>query len=274
MKRLFGILVWLAMVSAPASAIPAGPDISMWRLDCGEIHLSNLDEYSDTYQYVGKQKTLTASCYLIRSGERFLLWDTGLPADLKGQSKEDSGMRLSLRSTIRDQLARIGVRPDQISFVGLSHYHFDHSGQAADFPSATLLVGERDWAAVREREARAKPLLHWVKGGGKVETVAGDHDVFGDGRVTMLSMPGHTPGHRSLLVRLPSTGPVLLSGDVYHFEENRANRGVPGFNSDRADSLASMDRFDRIARNVGARVIIQHEPADIAKLPAFPSSAH
>ena len=88
----------------------------------------------------------------------------------------------------------------------------------------------------------------------------------------MLDMPGHTPGHYSLLVRLAS-GPVLLTGDLYHFTEQVENRGVPPFNHDRADTLASMDRFDRIARNLRARPIIQHEPADIRKLPAFPQPA-
>ena len=88
----------------------------------------------------------------------------------------------------------------------------------------------------------------------------------------MLKLPGHTPGHYALLVRLAS-GPVLLSGDQYHFTEQVKNRGVPPFNHDRADTLASSDRFDRIAANLKAKVIIQHEPADIAKLPAFPKAA-
>jgi glyoxylase-like metal-dependent hydrolase (beta-lactamase superfamily II) len=100
----------------------------------------------------------------------------------------------------------------------------------------------------------------------------GDVDIFHDGRVVMLAMPGHTPGHSALLVRLAS-GPVLLSGDQYHFTEAVRNRGVPAFNTDRADTLASHDRFDRIADNLKAKVVIQHEPADIAKLPAFPQAA-
>jgi glyoxylase-like metal-dependent hydrolase (beta-lactamase superfamily II) len=182
-------------------------------------------------------------------------------------------MRLSLRSTIREQLAQIGVRPEQITFVGLSHYHFDHSGQAAEFPGATLLIGARDWDAVHARQERAQPLLRWAQGGGSVFAAPGDHDVFGDSSVMMLATPGHTPGHRALLVRLQNRGAILLSGDVYHFEENVLNRGVPGFNWDRAETLASMDRFDRIAANLGATVILQHEPADVAKLPPFPERA-
>jgi glyoxylase-like metal-dependent hydrolase (beta-lactamase superfamily II) len=105
-----------------------------------------------------------------------------------------------------------------------------------------------------------------------MDATARDLDVFKDGRVVMLTTPGHTPGHNALLVRLAS-GPVLLTGDLYHFTEQVANRGVPPFNHNRADTLASMDRFDRIGRNLKAKVIIQHEPADIAKLPAFPKAA-
>ena len=96
--------------------------------------------------------------------------------------------------------------------------------------------------------------------------------MFGDQSVVILDMPGHTPGHKALLVRLKS-GPVLLTGDLYHATEQVANRGVPSFNTNRADTLASFDRFQAIAKNLGAKVIIQHEPADIAKLPAFPKAA-
>jgi glyoxylase-like metal-dependent hydrolase (beta-lactamase superfamily II) len=115
-------------------------------------------------------------------------------------------------------------------------------------------------------------LAEWLTGPRPAEPVTGDKDVYSDGSVVMLAMPGHTPGHTALLVRLKS-GPVLLSGDQYHFTEQVRNRGVPAFNVDRADTLASHDRFDRIAANLKAQVIIQHEPSDIAKLPAFPRSA-
>jgi glyoxylase-like metal-dependent hydrolase (beta-lactamase superfamily II) len=117
------------------------------------------------------------------------------------------------------------------------------------------------------------PLVRWVTGGGKVEPVRGDKDVWGDGTVTILDTPGHTPGHHSLLVRLADKGPVLLTGDLAHFTENYETNGVPRFNTNRADTLASLDRFKAIARNLKATVVIQHEPADVAKLPAFPAAA-
>jgi glyoxylase-like metal-dependent hydrolase (beta-lactamase superfamily II) len=90
----------------------------------------------------------------------------------------------------------------------------------------------------------------------------------------MLAMPGHTPGHHALLVRLARTGPVLLSGDQFHARESFEKNEVPSFNASRSDTLASSDRFRNIAANLKAVVVIQHEPADVAKLPAFPASAN
>jgi N-acyl homoserine lactone hydrolase len=252
----------------------AAAPLQMWRLDCGEIRVTNLDVFSDTYLYVGKEKTLTDSCYLIRNGDRYLLWDTGLPGTLVGQAPGGQGpFRMSLRTRIRDQLRRINVRPEQINFVGISHHHSDHTGQAADFPNATLLIGDEDWEVIRNNPQQAALFRPWIEGGARREAIARDHDVFGDGSVTMLDLPGHTPGHHSLLVRLPQMGPVLLTGDLFHFQENMTNRGVPSFNTSRADTLASFDRFQQIARSLGATIIIQHEPLDVPRLPAFPEAA-
>jgi len=159
--------------------------------------------------------------------------------------------------------------------IGISHYHFDHIGQAADFPQAKLLIGEEDFDVLGQpgQEWRAKLLAPWLRKGAKVEKVKGDHDVFGDGSVVMLDLPGHTPGHHGLLVQLPKRGAVLLSGDAVHFRENMETMGVPSFNTDRAQSLASMDRFGKLARNLRATLIIQHEEEDVSKLPAFPEAA-
>jgi N-acyl homoserine lactone hydrolase len=261
-------------MQAPTPSPPAAqrPEMALWRLDCGSAHIADLDTFSDTFAYVGRNKTLTASCYLIRHGDRYLLWDTGLPGALADNTGPTPG-GYSLRVRIRDQLARIGIRPEQVTFVGISHYHGDHTGQAADFPRATLLIGTPDWEVVRARPEEAAKFGPWIEGQSRVEPVPGDHDVFGDGSVIMLNTPGHTPGHHSLLVRLPRTGAVLLTGDLYHFAENFETGRLPGFNTNRADTLASMARFREIARNLHARIIIQHEPADIAKLPAFPEPA-
>ncbi len=116
-------------------------------------------------------------------------------------------------------------------------------------------------------------LKPWLKDGSPVEPVVGDKDVYGDGSVVMLSMPGHTPGSYALLVHLAKTGPVLLSGDIVHFEEQFKNDGVPPFNTDRSQSLASMDRLHHMAKTLNAILVVQHDAEDVKKLPVFPKSA-
>ena len=275
--RKFMLVVAAAVLASPALAVqapkPATTKVSLTRLDCGTIAVGALDVFSDTFLYAGKTKTLTDSCYLIRHGTSVMIWDTGLSDALVGKPAQASGpFSMSLTKTLVAQLAQVGVKPADVDFVGISHYHDDHTGQAANFPAATLLMGKADFDAAKQYPPAQKALAPWISGGAKSDPVEGDKDVFGDGSVVILAMPGHTPGHQALLVRLAS-GPVLLSGDQYHFTEQVANRGVPSFNTNRADTLASHDRFDRMAKNLGAKVVIQHEPADVGKLPAFPAAA-
>ena len=279
LKRLAGAMLgWLALAGMQAPPAPA-PDaeLSLWRLDCGQFVIKQYGAFfSDTFQYPRGPKNIVGSCYLIKHGDRYMLWDTGLTDELVGRPFDNETQTLTVRRSLVDQLAQINVRPADIGTIGISHWHFDHTGQAGRFPQARLLMGRGDIELLRRTPPvdpdSVRAMAHWLTGTGRLEPIDGDHDVFGDGRVVMLDLPGHTPGHYALLVRLAS-GPVLLSGDLYHFTEQVENRGVPPFNHDRADTLASMDRYDRIARNLRARTIIQHEPADIAKLPAFPQAA-
>jgi glyoxylase-like metal-dependent hydrolase (beta-lactamase superfamily II) len=274
-RTLAAALGWLVLAGMQAPTAPARPAMSLWRLDCGDFQINDINAFmSDTSEYPAGPKHLVGSCYLIKHGDDYLLWDTGMPAALVGHPDVNPVMTVTLRTRIVDQLAQIGIRPEQVGMVAISHYHGDHIGQARDFPNARLLLGALDLAVLRGRPAEAQAdLAHWLTGGGAVTEVQGDLDIFRDGSVVMLNLPGHTPGHHGLLVRLAS-GPVLLSGDTYHFAEQVARRGVPPFNTNRADSLASMDRFDRLGHNLHARIIIQHEPADVAKLPPFPEAAH
>ena len=273
MGTAFGLLA----LAAPAHAQAA--DVELWRLDCGELDVSDFGEFSDTHRYDGKPYKLVDSCYLVRHGSDYLLWDAGLSGDILGRKVVDGVFTLTLKSRIVPQLAQIGVKPGQVRFVGISHRHFDHIGQVGDFPQATLLIGAGDFAAIKAGNpgsfASFKP---WIDGTAKVEPIGGDKiggdkDVFGDGSVVMLGMPGHNLGHHALLVRLKGTGPVLLSGDQFHATESFEHDQVPTYNTDRADTLTSIDRFKQIAANLKAKIVIQHEPADVAKLPLFPRSA-
>jgi N-acyl homoserine lactone hydrolase len=274
MKRL---ILGSAFAALFATGAAQAADLELWRLDCGSVRVNDLNAFSDTFAYTGMSRELTDSCYLIRHDKTYMLWDTGLPAALLGAPQDASVMSPTLKATIPDQLKAIGVTPEEISIVGISHYHFDHVGQAADFPDATLMIGKADLDALKATPlpfgADPKMLAPWISGGAKADPVSGDRDVFGDGSVTILSAPGHTPGSQALLVRLQEMGPVLLSGDIVHFEEQFANHGVPPFNADRAETLASMDRLEGIAKNLKATLVVQHDADDVNKLPAFPKSA-
>src|SRR5262249_55089573 len=140
-----------------------------------------------------------------------------------------------------------------------------------------LLIGAREWEAISAPKpaqgVNFKPFEGWIKGDNKVEPLSLDKDVFGDGSVIVLRAPGHTPGHSVLLVKLAQTGPVILSGDAVHFRENYDKDGVPGFNFDRAQTIATIERMKQIAANMKAQVIIQHDSRDVDKLPAFPAAA-
>lgn len=275
----FTVLTLFAAASFISSATYATEaDIELWRLDCGRVDVRKLDAFSDTFQYAGERRTLTNSCYVIRHGSDYMLWDTGLATSFIGAGSDpDAAMAPVLETTIAEQLTEIGLGPADIGMIGISHNHFDHVGQAAGFPGATLLIGAADLEGFKSEQPAfgVDPSLvePWLSGGGKVKTITGDHDVFGDGSVIALSMPGHTEGELALLVRLANTGPVLLSGDVVHFDEQFANSGVPPFNADRADSLASMERMTAIAASLGATIIVQHDETHIGRLPAFPESA-
>ncbi len=278
MRGMKSVIVAGCISGWGAGALAQPADVELWRLDCGKIEVSDKSLFSDAFHFRGEALSLTDSCYLIRHGADYVLWDTGLSTDFLGAPESsDQPFTLSLAVSLADQLAEIGLAPEDISRLGISHYHFDHLGQAGSFPGAGMMIGAADLAALQQDPLPfgADPSLAapWLSGEAEVQAVEGDLDVFGDGSVVMLAAPGHTPGSSALLVTLAETGPVLLSGDVVHFHDQIPVDGVPPFNTDRADSLASMARIEGIAEALGAVLVIQHDPADIAKLPAFPASA-
>jgi N-acyl homoserine lactone hydrolase len=272
MKRMLSqcTLIFCVIAFAHSALLAqATPTVTLTRLACG-TNAAPTDvggRMSDTYAFSGLKVQLTFSCYLIRHGDDYMVWDTGNPVGTTATAPKTS---------LVDLLKQVEVTPAQVKYVAISHYHGDHTGQVSAFPGATLLIGKGDWDVVSDPKsapAVSAPFTNWISGGGKSEPLAGDKDVFGDGKVVILNTPGHTPGHHSLLVRLDGMGPVLITGDLAHFHENYDSNGVPTFNTDRAATLASLDRFKKIAANLHATVIIQHDARDVAKLPAFPAAA-
>jgi glyoxylase-like metal-dependent hydrolase (beta-lactamase superfamily II) len=262
------IALWLALgAGALLSLSAAAQEFTLTRLDCGSGS-NDPRRFSDTFAYTETTKPFTFSCYVIRHGTDVLVWDTGyLPGSVPNATNKP----------LADLLKQIGVNADDVKYVGISHFHADHTGQLVALKNATLLIGKGDWEGITANPpmggANVKGFAEWIAEQRKVETQSADKDVFGDGSVMMLRAPGHTPGHSILLVRLKEMGPVLLSGDAVHFLENYDYEGVPGFNVDRAQTIASIQRLKQLQKNLKATLIIQHDPRDIGKLPAFPAAA-
>lgn len=268
-RRLIGLALGASLLTGLVSSAEAA-DVMLARLDCGTPQAPTVvnERFSDTAAFPGLKLQFVFSCYLIKHGDDYMLWDTGYSM---------TAPNVAPKVSLIDQLAKAGIKPDQIKYVGISHYHADHTGQVDSFPKAILLIGAKEWDAIASPKpaqgVNFKPFEGWIKGENKVETQPIDKDVFGDGSVIMLRTPGHTPGHSSLLVKLAGMGPVIITGDVVHFRENLDSDGVPGFNFDRAESIASIERLKKMAANLKATIIIQHDARDIEKLPVFPTFA-
>ena len=279
MKRLAMAMAASASVlvaaceTAPVDEAPVQADLEVDVLDCGTLEVSDMDVFSSAGDYAGETDTLTDTCFLVRHPEGTLLWDLGLPGMLTESGPQTLQVfTISLDKTLTEQLAALGLTPEDIDYVSVSHSHFDHIGQAGQVQDALWLVHEDELKRMFPPEGAAlqvtpeEQALIAMFEPMERETFRAEYDVFGDGSVVIFETPGHTPGHTSLQLMMPETGPVLLTGDLYHREESRKLSRVPRFNSDEAATRASMETFEARADRLGAKVIIQHEPADIEPL--------
>lgn len=253
----------LLLMAAPVSAA----DVQLYVLDCGHARLADGSAATDSGALDGKPVELADPCFLIRHPRGVLLWDLGLAPDIKSAP----GFDVAPGAPLPEQLASLGLRPDDVTFIAFSHLHFDHAGNAALFPRATWILNtaELAWAEHTPPHVSMQPQLFAGYRQARVQRIDGDDDVFGDGRVRIVSAPGHTPGSAVLWVGL-SSGPVVLSGDLWVSRRSRAERWVPRVNADRAATLSSMARIERLVRRTHARVIVQHDPEDYAALPKLP----
>ena len=219
----------------------------LYRLDCGHS-LANDESVWTPGENVGRSIEFSSTCWLIKRGSEWVLWDTGVPQatlnDPKGWSTLPKLIVYHLDKTITGQLAEIGLKTSDITYVALSHTHGDHIGNAGLFPNSTIVMqrAEYSWIHspdgtndnVNQLKALARKLLGTPK---QLELIDGDTDLFGDGSVTLVSTPGHTPGSQSLLVHLTNSGFIILSGDVVHLEDNFEKNIVPSLNCISRDSI-------------------------------------
>ena len=259
---------------APEEVAEAAAPMTVNVLDCGMIEVSDLDAFSSAGDYAGQTDTFTDTCFLVNHPDGRLLWDLGLPSIVAAAGPQTIGgiFKVSMDKTLTQQLTELGLTAADIDYVALSHDHFDHVGQVDQVQGATWIVQEDEYNDMfppegTETQAPADLVAMWSMFSPlETQKISGEYDVFGDGTVKIIEMPGHTPGHSVLQLMMPETGPVLLAGDLYHRSESRQLRRVPRFNWDEARTLESMERFDALAEELGAKVIIQHEMDDIEPL--------
>ena len=254
----------------------------LYRLDCGHS-LANDESVWTPGENVGRSIEFSSTCWLIKRGSEWVLWDTGVPQatlnDPKGWSTLPKLIVYHLDKAITGQLAEVGLKTSDITYVALSHTHGDHIGNVTLFPNSTILMQrvEYSWISspdgpndnVNQLKALARKLMGTPK---QLRLLDGDTDVFGDGGVTLISTPGHIPGSQSLLVHLKNSGFIILSGDVVHLEKNFEKDIVPSLNTDKAASIASMDRVRGMIATYHAKLFINHDKAQsdtLRLLPAF-----
>jgi glyoxylase-like metal-dependent hydrolase (beta-lactamase superfamily II) len=212
----------------------------------------------------GTRRSLAVSCYLVVHPAGTLLWDTGLGDDLAGTAGRtipDVAV-FRVERTLREQLTGIGHPPETVDHLALSHFHPDHVGNVALFEKARLLVQREDHAAAFGDTPDAhgfEPGAYTTLREQETTLLDDDHDVFGDGSVVIVRVPGHTPGSQALLVRLPDTGPVLITGDLAHSLDNWRRRTVPAVNWDGGETLRSLDRAAALVAAEDAQLWVPHD---------------
>lgn len=295
-QTIVALTLWFVSAIIPATAQKPSPHVKIYTMDCGMFFFRNEGGYAEDGGIPGRSKMLTDPCFLIRHGADYMLWDLGTP-DHMGPAHfryRNRDVVWFSNTGLANQLAELKVSPSQIKYVAISHQDPDHIGNADLFPTAILLIDEKEYASMlgdqniefvkkRNEPFYSAELIAIKKL--RPQLIAHDlrYDVFGDGSVVIYPTPGHRPGHRSLFVRLSNAGPIILAGDVWHIRENQLSDTANEDFTRRAIMVApdtekewykewaqSRKMLLDLAKRENARIIIQHEPADFYSMPQFP----
>ncbi|HTB16799.1 MAG TPA: N-acyl homoserine lactonase family protein [Bryobacteraceae bacterium] len=252
-----------------ASVRPAS--MRMYVFDCATLKDRDPAAYGLTREQVGSVD-MSDPCFLIVHPKGTLLWETGLNDAIYDRPEGGGAKHDKIDKSLRSQLAAIGYGPADITYLAISHAHGDHSGNGNDYAGSTWIAQKAELEFMFREDVAATTSVRpdqfiKLKDSKKI-VIDGDYDVFGDGAVTLVSTPGHTPGHQCLLVKLPKTGPVLLSGDLYHFPGEREFHTFPPNSS--AQYAASRAKVEALIKSTGAQLWIQHDMIGNRKLKKSP----
>src|SRR5262245_39168880 len=268
---------------APKTETASSPALRLYVFDCGTLHYDNADAYQLKKEEVARTD-MSLACFLVVHPQGTLMWDAGAIADGNWTPTgspvpmhivlPDKGERdVTMVKALKPQLTEAGYSPADITYLALSHYHWDHVANANDFASSTWLVrqSERDLMFSTPPPDRTTPATYSALANSKNVVIDKDeHDVFGDGKVVIKSNPGHTPGHQVLFVDSAKPGPVVISGDLYHYPEERTLNRVPVRDFNKEQTSASRAMLETFLKDKGAQLWIQHDIAAHEKLKKSP----
>jgi glyoxylase-like metal-dependent hydrolase (beta-lactamase superfamily II) len=280
---MLGAGVLAAQGPSPRKASPP-TTVRLYVFDCGMLTMTTegVTRYHVTPAEVGETR-MPVPCFLVAHPKGTLMWDVGvIPDAIVAKQASSGGARYDVnptaaalvKRTLTGQLAEIGYAPADITFVSISHAHKDHSANLNLFASSTWLVSpaEREfmWKPGNER---VEPSFYAALERSKwVALDKDEHDVFGDGTVVIKAAPGHTPGHQVLVLRLASTGRVMLGGDLYHYPPERTLRRAPPDNEFSVQqSAASRAMIEDYLAKTKTTIWIEHDFATIEKLKKSPA---
>jgi glyoxylase-like metal-dependent hydrolase (beta-lactamase superfamily II) len=257
--------------------------LRLYVFDCGTLQFTNAEPYQLRQEEVARTD-MSMGCYLVVHPKGTLMWDVGAVVDSSWKPSgsierlhialpDKQERDVTIVKTLKSQLASAGYSPADITFLAFSHYHWDHIANANDFAGATWLVrkAERD-IMFSTPPPSSRTIPENYSGLARSKTILldkEDHDVFGDGKVVLKFTPGHTPGHQVLYLELPKTGRVALSGDLYHYPEERTLKRIP-VRDNQAQTAASRAALEAFLEKTHAQLWIQHDITAHEKLKKAP----
>ena len=231
----------------------------LYVFDCGFITVADPKSFGlqkeEVVPWIDK---ISVASFLIVNPKGTLLWETGVLPDAQVQPGNPRG----ITKTLKSQLADIGYSPIDITYLALSHLHSDHSANANDYAGSTWLVRKPERDAMfgdKPYPSANNPAFYSALKDSKTTIIEGDYDVFGDGTVVIKPAPGHTPGHQVLFLKLATTGPIVLSGDLYHYPEQIKLNRFYANNFDTDGVRVSREALEAFMKKTGAQLWIQHD---------------
>lgn len=277
MKKSLTLLVTTLAYACLCGAQQAKPQLlkslRLYVFDCGRLDIPDTSPYRLKKEELASS-AMSAPCFLVAHPKGTMIWDTGPVADSTFKNGVGKLRYATTTKTLTSQLAQVGFAPSDITYLALSHFHWDHVGNANLFAGSTWLTpkAERDYMFMDPPSTRTEPQnFSALKNSKTIFITTPDYDVFGDGTVIIKAAPGHSPGHQVLYLKLAKTGPVVLSGDLYHYPEERKRNLVPTteFNADQ--TVASRVTIEKFLKDTHAQFWIQHDLIANSKLKKSPA---